>query len=55
MVMLGALIGSNSLFIDAASMRDTISKSTNKAFLDSNIKAFDLGMEAIKKSPDSLS
>ena len=55
MVMLGALIGSNSLFIDAASMRDTISKSTKKAFLDSNIKAFDLGMEAIKKSPDSLS
>ena len=55
MVMLGALIGSNSLFIDAATLRDTIAKSTKKAFLDSNIKAFDLGMEEINKPACSLS
>jgi indolepyruvate ferredoxin oxidoreductase beta subunit len=46
MVMLGALIGSGAIPITAASMRETISNSTRETFLESNLKAFDLGMEA---------
>jgi Pyruvate/2-oxoacid:ferredoxin oxidoreductase gamma subunit len=30
-------------------MKGIISSSTKKAFLDSNLKAFDLGMEVAKK------
>jgi indolepyruvate ferredoxin oxidoreductase beta subunit len=46
MVMLGALIGSGALPVTAESMRETISISTRETFLESNLKAFDLGMEA---------
>ncbi|MFC1862465.1 indolepyruvate oxidoreductase subunit beta [Thermodesulfobacteriota bacterium] len=45
MVMLGALIGSGALPITETAMKDTISESTKKVFLESNLKAFDLGME----------
>ena len=48
MVMLGALIGSNTIPINASDMKETISASTKKAFLDSNLKAFDLGVAAIQ-------
>ena len=54
MVMLGALIGSGTIPIGAEEMKDTISSSTKKAFLESNLKAFDLGMQsAEKRSPVS--
>ena len=49
MVMLGALIGSGSVPVTAEVMKETISTSTKKAFLESNLKAFDLGMAAAKK------
>lgn len=46
MVMLGALIGSGAVDITPEAMKETISVSTKKAFLESNLKAFDLGMES---------
>ena len=46
MVMLGALIGSGTIPIGADDMKKTISTSTKKAFLESNLKAFDLGMQS---------
>jgi len=46
MVMLGALVGSNFIPLDENTLKDTISKTTKKAFLESNLKAFDLGMAA---------
>ena len=49
MVMLGALIGSGSVPISAEAMKETISTSTKKAFLESNLKAFDLGREVASK------
>ena len=48
MVMLGALIGSETIPITAADMKETISTSTKKAFLESNLKAFDLGFAAVQ-------
>lgn len=48
MVMLGALIGSEAIPIGAEAMKETISTSTKKAFLESNLKAFDLGMKVAK-------
>jgi indolepyruvate ferredoxin oxidoreductase beta subunit len=45
MVMLGALIGSGTIPIGADDMKKVLSTSTKKAFLESNLKAFDLGME----------
>ena len=45
MVMLGALIGSGTIPIGAEEMKDVLSTSTKKAFLESNLKAFDMGME----------
>jgi len=48
MVMLGALIGSKSISIGPEEMKKTISTSTKKAFLESNIKAFELGVESVK-------
>ncbi|MFO7598196.1 MAG: indolepyruvate oxidoreductase subunit beta [Candidatus Desulfacyla sp.] len=44
MVMLGALIGSGTIPIDAEAMKKILSTSTKKAFLESNLKAFDMGM-----------
>ncbi len=46
MVMLGALIGSGTIQVGAEDMKKTISTTTKKAFLESNLKAFDLGMES---------
>jgi indolepyruvate ferredoxin oxidoreductase beta subunit len=46
MVMLGALIGAEEIPISADAMKEVLSTSTKKAFLESNLKAFDLGMEA---------
>ncbi|MFP4037431.1 MAG: indolepyruvate oxidoreductase subunit beta, partial [Desulfobacteraceae bacterium] len=43
MVMLGALIGSGATPVTSEGMKETISTSTKKAFLESNLKAFDLG------------
>jgi indolepyruvate ferredoxin oxidoreductase beta subunit len=48
MVMLGALIGSETTPINATDMKETISTSTKKAFLESNLKAFDLGFAAVQ-------
>ncbi|HIJ41322.1 MAG TPA: indolepyruvate oxidoreductase subunit beta [Deltaproteobacteria bacterium] len=48
MVMLGALIGSGTVPIGAEEMKKVLSTSTKKAFLESNLKAFDLGMEKAK-------
>lgn len=45
MVMLGALIGSGTIPVSEELMKQTISTTTKKAFLDSNLKAFDLGMK----------
>ena len=44
MVMLGALIGSGTTPIGALEMKKVLSTSTKKAFLESNLKAFDLGV-----------
>jgi len=46
MVMLGALFGAKVLPVTEEKMKETISKSTKKAFLESNLKAFDLGKKA---------
>ena len=46
MVMLGALIGSGTISLSADTMKKAISGSTKQAFLESNLKAFDLGMES---------
>ena len=43
--MLGALIGSGTIPIGAEAMKKVLSTSTKKAFLESNLKAFDMGME----------
>ncbi len=51
MAMLGALISSGSIPIDAEDMKKTISTSTKKAYLESNLKAFDLGMESAMLLP----
>ena len=49
MVMLGALIGTDATPVTEEVMKRTIEKSTKKAFLESNLKAFDLGEEAARK------
>jgi indolepyruvate ferredoxin oxidoreductase beta subunit len=49
MVMLGALIGSGATPVTEEVMKKTIGHSTKKAFLESNLKAFDLGKEAAGK------
>ncbi|MFO7986172.1 MAG: indolepyruvate oxidoreductase subunit beta [Desulfatiglandaceae bacterium] len=47
MVMLGALIGSDTIPIQAEDMKAVISTSTKKAFLESNLEAFDKGMQSV--------
>ncbi len=47
MVMLGALVGSGSTPLEAAVVREVISNSTKKAFLESNLAAFDAGMARV--------
>ena len=49
MVMLGALIGSGATPVTEEVMKKIIAGSTKKAFLDSNLKAFDLGKETAQK------
>jgi indolepyruvate ferredoxin oxidoreductase beta subunit len=49
MVMLGALIGTGVTPVTEKVMKDTIASSTKKAFLESNLKAFDLGKETAQK------
>ena len=46
MVMLGALIGSRLIPVNEGLLKETISKTTKQAFLESNLKAFDLGIAA---------
>jgi indolepyruvate ferredoxin oxidoreductase, beta subunit len=53
MVMLGALIGSGATPVTEEVMKQTISSSTKKAFLESNLKAFDLGKEECRKEAKS--
>ena len=48
MVMLGALIGSETVPLGEEDVKNAIATSTKKAFLDSNLKAFDLGMAAVR-------
>ena len=45
MVMLGALIGSGTVPVGAVEMKNILSTSTKKAFLETNLRAFDIGME----------
>ena len=54
MVMLGALIGSGTVPVTAEVMKDTISTFTKKAFLETNLKAFNLGMEEGAKLAGSM-
>ncbi len=49
MVMLGALIGSGTVPIGAEDMKKAISVFTKKTFLESNLKAFDMGLEKAKE------
>jgi indolepyruvate ferredoxin oxidoreductase beta subunit len=49
MVMLGALIGSGATGVTEKVMKETIAGATKKAFLESNLKAFDLGKETAQK------
>jgi indolepyruvate ferredoxin oxidoreductase beta subunit len=46
MVMLGALVGSKVIPLEEDVVKETISKSTKQAFLESNLKAFDFGVSA---------
>jgi indolepyruvate ferredoxin oxidoreductase, beta subunit len=48
MVMLGALIGSKTIPLEGDILKETISMSTKKAFLESNLKAFDFGIAAAR-------
>jgi indolepyruvate ferredoxin oxidoreductase, beta subunit len=49
MVMLGALVGSGATPVTEEAMKKTIGTSTKKAFLEANLKAFDLGKEGARK------
>ena len=46
MVMLGALVGSRVISLEEDILKETISKTTKQAFLESNLKAFDFGVAA---------
>jgi indolepyruvate ferredoxin oxidoreductase beta subunit len=48
MVMLGALIGSGLMSLEAAIIKETIATSTKREFLESNLKAFDFGVDAAR-------
>lgn len=50
MVMLGALIGSGTTSIDPETVREVISTSTRKAFLESNLAAFNGGLDHVRGS-----
>jgi len=48
MVMLGALAGSKSIPLDEGTLKETIANSTKQEYLESNLKAFDLGVAAAR-------
>ena len=48
MVMLGALVGSDTVPVTAEVMRKTISIHTKKAFIESNLRALDLGIKEVQ-------
>jgi indolepyruvate ferredoxin oxidoreductase beta subunit len=48
MVMLGALVGSGTTGLEPDSVKEVISTSTKKAYLDSNIAAFDAGFTHVQ-------
>jgi indolepyruvate ferredoxin oxidoreductase beta subunit len=48
MVMLGALVGSKAIPLEEDVLKETISRSTKQAFLESNLKAFDFGLDAAR-------
>ena len=50
MALLGALIQTDVLSIPVENVKKAISTTTKKAFVDSNLKAFDLGFEAADKA-----
>jgi indolepyruvate ferredoxin oxidoreductase beta subunit len=47
MVMLGALIGTGGAVVTEAAMRKVISNFGKRAFTKANLKAFEMGMEAV--------
>lgn len=51
MVLLGALIETEMLPFTAQSVREAISETTKAAFRGTNLKAFNLGREAVAKTP----
>ncbi|MDH3799663.1 MAG: 2-oxoacid:acceptor oxidoreductase family protein, partial [Desulfobacterales bacterium] len=50
MVLLGSLIQTGIMPVSADDVKEAIRTSTKKAFVDINIKAFDLGFEAAAKA-----
>lgn len=50
MVMLGALAGTGLVPVSAEMLKQTIAEKTKKAFLEMNLKAFDLGFAATSKA-----
>jgi len=50
MALLGSLIQTGVLSIPTKNVKRAISTTTKKAFLDCNLKAFDLGFEAAAKA-----
>jgi len=53
-VMLGALIGSKALTISAEDVKKAIFTSTKQTFLESNLKAFDLGFRDSQKNGNQI-
>ncbi len=49
MVLLGALIQTHTIPLSAKNVKEAIMKRTQKAFVDSNLKAFDLGFSAAEE------
>lgn len=49
MVLLGALIQTHTIPLSAKNVKEAIMKRTLKAFVDSNLKAFDLGFSAAQE------
>lgn len=50
MVMLGALLGAEDISISENSIREVIRTKTKAAFVDTNMKCFDMGLQAAKKA-----
>jgi indolepyruvate ferredoxin oxidoreductase beta subunit len=50
MVLLGSLIQTGTMPVSADNVKEAIRTSTKKAFVDVNIKAFELGFEAAAKA-----